>query len=143
MPTVDVLAANAPVEVKDLVVLMDAKRGQIYAARYQRDAASAMLLRVDGPLLTDPTALLSQEPHPLYILGEGIDYHREAIAAASGKIIELDKMFWQPQAVMVHKLGWALAKAGAFTEREALLPIYLRKAEAEEVWEKKHGVTSV
>ena len=143
VPTVDVLAANAPVEVNDLVVLMDAKRGQIYAARYQRDATSAMLRRVDGPLLTDPRAFLSQEPHPLYILGEGIDYHREAIAAASGKIIELDKMLWQPQAVMVHKLGWALAKAGAFTEREALLPIYLRKAEAEEVWEKKHGVTSV
>lgn len=52
-------------------------------------------------------------------------------------------MLWQPHAVMVHKLGLALAQAGAFTNRDALLPIYLRKAEAEEVWEKRHGVTSV
>lgn len=143
VPTVDVLAANAPEQVKHLAVLLDAKRGQVYAARYERDAASGVWHRVQGPLLADPTAFLSQEPHPLYILGEGIDYHRAAIAAAGGEIRELDKMLWQPHAVMVHKLGLALAQAGAFTNRDALLPIYLRKAEAEEVWEKRHGVTSV
>ena len=143
VPTVDVLAANAPVDVQHLTVLMDAKRGQIYAARYARDGASGLLRRTQGPLLADPADFLSCGEHPLHILGEGIDYHRDAIAAARGKIIELDKTMWQPRAAMVHKLGLALAQSGAFTDRHDLLPIYLRKAEAEEVWEKKHGITSV
>ena len=33
VPTVDVLAANAPPDVLNLVVMLDAKRDQIYAAR--------------------------------------------------------------------------------------------------------------
>ncbi len=143
VPTVDVLAANAPPEAAHVAVILDAKRGQIYAAVYQRDTASGVLLRKLGPLLTDPAELLTHTPRPLHILGEGIDFHRPAIAAAGGEIIEIDKILWQPQAVMVHQLGYALANASVFTARNALLPIYLRKAEAEEVWEKKHGVTGM
>jgi tRNA threonylcarbamoyladenosine biosynthesis protein TsaB len=142
VPTVDVLAANAPAEVLNLAVILDAKRGQVYAAVYQRDAGSGVLQRQLGPLLTDPAALLARIPRPLHILGEGIAYHRPAIASAGGEIMEVNELLWQPQAAMVHKQGLALAKAGTFTDRGALLPIYLRKAEAEEVWEKKHGVAS-
>ncbi len=143
VPTVDVLAANAPAHVMDLAVLLDAKRGQVYAARYQRRAHSEVLHRMQGPLLTDPAALLSQAPHPLHILGEGIDYHRDAITGSEGETIEVDRSLWQPQAAMVHKLGWALAQSGTFTDRDQLLPIYLRKAEAEEVWEKKHQASTL
>ncbi|MGC9259271.1 MAG: tRNA (adenosine(37)-N6)-threonylcarbamoyltransferase complex dimerization subunit type 1 TsaB [Phycisphaerae bacterium] len=142
VPTVDVLAANAPSEVEHLAVIMDAKRGQIYAARYQRVVESGELRRTLGPVLTDPADFLAQAPRALHIMGEGIDYHRPVIAAAAGVIIELDKSLWQPQAVMVHRIGLTLANAGVFTQRDALLPIYLRKAEAEEVWEKKHAITS-
>ena len=138
VPTVDVMAANAPAHVMHLAVLLDAKRGQVYAARYQRHTDSGLLHRTQGPLLTYPGEFLSQAPHPLYILGEGIDYHRNAIAGSGGETMEVDRSLWQPQATMVHKLGWALAQSGTFTDRDQLLPIYLRKAEAEEVWEKKH-----
>ncbi len=142
VPTVDVLAANAPPDVLNLVVMLDAKRDQIYAARYQREVASGELHRTAGPLLTDPAEFLAQSPRPLHLLGEGIDFHRAAIAGATGQVIELDTALWQPQATMVHRLGLALADHGAFTPRDALLPIYLRKPEAQEVWEKKHGVSS-
>ncbi len=137
VPTVDVLAANAPANALHLAVLLDAKRGQVYAARYQRHAGSGALHRTHGPVLADPREFLSQAPRPLHILGEGIDYHRDAIAGSEGEIIEVDRPLWQAQAAMVHKLGWALAQSGAFIDRDLLLPIYLRKAEAEEVWEKK------
>ena len=142
VPTVDVLAANAPREVVNLAVIMDAKRGQVYAASYQRDVASGELRRTAGPLLTDPAPLLADAPRPLHILGEGIEYHRTVIAATHGVVMELDNSLWQPQAVMVHHVGLALARAGNFTQRNALLPVYLRKAEAQEVWEKKHGSES-
>ena len=142
VPTVDVLAANAPPEVEHLAVIMDAKRGQIYAAGYQRDVKSTELRRTSGPLLTTPADFLAQAPRPLHIQGEGIDYHRPVIAAAHGVIIELDKSLWQPRAVMVHQIGLALTRAGVFTPLNDLLPIYLRKAEAEEVWEKKHTIKS-
>ncbi len=155
VPTVDVLALNAPAQTENLVVILDAKRGQIYSARYRRilpgedfsPAAAHPPVRIDGwvrtagPLLTDPEQFIRQTPRPLAMIGEGIDYHRDAIRNAAGDsaaaIGELEQSLWPPRVENVHALGWTLAQAGRFISREALLPIYLRKPEAEEVWEKK------
>ncbi|HTV48626.1 MAG TPA: tRNA (adenosine(37)-N6)-threonylcarbamoyltransferase complex dimerization subunit type 1 TsaB [Phycisphaerae bacterium] len=139
VPTVDILAANAPVEAENLGVILDAKRGQVYAARYRRNSAGE-LQRTAGPMLGDPREFVADSPRPLHLIGEGIDYHRPALFTGVADVIEVDKSLWTPQAAQVHRLGWQLAQAGKFTLREELLPIYLRKPEAQEVWEKKHGM---
>jgi tRNA threonylcarbamoyladenosine biosynthesis protein TsaB len=156
VPTVDVLALNAPAQTENLVVLLDAKRGQIYSARYRRilpgedfspTAAHPPVriggwVRTAGPLLTDPEQFIRETPRPLAMIGEGMDYHRAAIRNAAGDstaVAELEQSLWPPRVENVHALGWTLAQAGKFISREDLLPIYLRKPEAEEVWEKKRG----
>src|SRR5271163_3350540 len=75
VPTVDVLAANAPTDIENLGVILDAKRGQVYAARYNRNA-SGVLERTAGPMLCDPREFVADSPRPLHLIGEGIDYHR-------------------------------------------------------------------
>jgi tRNA threonylcarbamoyladenosine biosynthesis protein TsaB len=140
VPTVDVIAANAPAEVENLAVILDAKRGQVYAARYRRNS-NGILERTAGPLLGDPRQFVADSPRPLHLTGEGIDYHRPALFTDAAGVVELDKEFWRPRAAAVHQLGWTLAQTGKFTPRDALLPIYLRKPEAEEVWEKNTAST--
>jgi len=140
--TVDVLAQNAPEHVQNLVVALDAKRGQIFGARYVRQGSG--MVRTAGPALVDPAEFVHQTPSPLAVLGEGVDYHRAALEAGAtpAGYVELERRLWTPQAAAVHALAWAQAQRGEFADPGTLLPVYIRLAEAEEVWNRKHGVVS-
>ena len=90
--TVDVLALNAPPETPHVVVILDAKRGQVFAARYRRAGAKEQVsaagaeppfrvgpfIRTAGPVLADPRAFVDASPRPLALLGEGVAFHRAA-----------------------------------------------------------------
>jgi tRNA threonylcarbamoyladenosine biosynthesis protein TsaB len=136
IPSLDVIACNAPPRVANLVVMLDAKRGQVFAAHYRRTAGT--LQRAAGPVLIAPAEILAQAAKngPVAILGEGIDYHRAELGSAE----ELDRSLWPARATAVLEMGWAKAQRGEFTPRDELLPVYIRLAEAEEVWRKKHGL---
>ena len=143
VPTLDVLALNAPAEVQNLVVLLDAKRQQVFAARYARPTPDSPLIRTAGPALVDPAQFLRDTPRPVAILGEGIDYHRPALLGAlehPADLIELPAALWPPTAAGVHQLGYALAQRNQFTPPAELLPVYIRLAEAEEVYRQRHGL---
>ena len=143
VPSLDVIAHNAPAEFPVVVPILDAKRGQVFSARYERDATGTLLRTIDAGLV-DPRAFVAAAAQraaelggAVALLGEGIDYHREALAAAGTNTLELDKSLWHGRASIVHSLGYAAATGGAFTDPASLLPIYIRLPEAEEVWRKK------
>lgn len=171
VPTLDVLACNAPAEAGSLAVVLDAKRAQVYAGYYNLPGmgqtpgesggrhdksdehgaavgprAPTFPTRIAGPMLIDAARALEPlrgSPRPIVILGEGIDYHRAALTAASptGPMATFaDRALWSPLASKVHALGWAMVKGGSpFIPINAFLPVYIRKPEAEEVWEKRNG----
>ena len=142
----DVIAANAPAEARDVLVVLDAKRGQVFAARFGR-GPNGKLLAVAEPELIEPAKAVARAwedgVEVLHVMGEGIDYHRSALglaaAEAGERVVEVARELWVPRSVKVHELGRKLALAGRFTRPEAFLPTYIRLAEAEEVWRKKHG----
>lgn len=141
VPTLDVIALNAPPEADSVVVLLDAKRGQVFAARYLRRAAA--LERRSPPALVAPAQIVAEaakEGGPVWVLGEGVDYHRAALLGAGADVREVPRELWPARAAGVHQIGYGLAAHGAFTPRDALLPAYLRLAEAEELWRKRHGL---
>ena len=118
-----------------VVVVLDAKRSQVYAAAYTLDT-DGICTRILGPVLEEPPDLLACLPRPLAILGEGIAYHRPAIDAAG--VTVLDPALWPGRAESVFAVGLELAAAGQFTPAGDLLPLYIRRPEAEEKWEKLH-----
>jgi tRNA threonylcarbamoyladenosine biosynthesis protein TsaB len=138
VPTVEVLAANAPPDAINVAVVLDAKRSQVYTAAFSRDAAGQPLRQVYPTQVVAPAEMLAAAPKPLSVLGEGIDYHRDALAFGPD-VIELPREIWPPRADVVARTGLAMAQAGRFTNPDDAIPIYLRRPEAEEVWEKKHG----
>jgi tRNA threonylcarbamoyladenosine biosynthesis protein TsaB len=146
VPSLDVIAQNAPQQHHTIIPILDAKRSQVFAAKYTRSAEAGDLACELPPALVEPTAFLTdalaQSPdHTLAILGEGIDHHRQAIDAAKqhGTITELPKNLWHPSAATVHQLAWLKAQREEFADPATLLPIYIRLPEAEEVWRKKNS----
>ncbi|NNM87213.1 MAG: tRNA (adenosine(37)-N6)-threonylcarbamoyltransferase complex dimerization subunit type 1 TsaB [Phycisphaerae bacterium] len=146
VPTLDVLTQNAPAEARHLAVILDAKRGHVYAARYCRGASAAAGAGgwhcTAGPILTSPEEFVRQSPKPLYVLGEGVDYHRPALRAGvddDADLIELGRESWVARAAAVHELGWAMAGRGIFADVGSLVPLYIRLPEAQELWNRRHA----
>lgn len=139
VPTLDVIAENARDAddvPADLAVLLDAKRGQVFAAVFKLDARGYR--RVVEPRMIAPAQLLAEAPRGVAVVGEGIAYHRQAVEDGGAR--PLDSALWWPRAASVYRLGRQIAAEGAFTDPQELLPLYLRRPEAEEVWEKRHGI---
>jgi tRNA threonylcarbamoyl adenosine modification protein YeaZ len=156
VPTVRVLAENAPSEATHLIIVLDAKRDQIFTARLQRTA--------DGWETREPAhldslaAMIARSPRPVYLLGEGIPYHEKFIQSADRDATALERAAsltiqaeadavastadsgvfitpadaWRARAEAVAKLGHAMARAGEFSDPDRLAPIYIRRPEAEE-----------
>jgi tRNA threonylcarbamoyladenosine biosynthesis protein TsaB len=138
VPTLDVIAEAGRTAVEPgehLAVLLDAKRRQVFGAVYRRDGDSMIAL---GPLeLCDPAALLAAAPRPCRVTGEGIRYHPAAVEESG--LPALDEALRWPRARWVHKLGWSAALRNEFAAGPDLTPLYVRRPEAEEIWERKHA----
>ncbi|MCP4246143.1 MAG: tRNA (adenosine(37)-N6)-threonylcarbamoyltransferase complex dimerization subunit type 1 TsaB [bacterium] len=141
VPTLEVVAQNAlemPCPPADLVVLLAAKRGHVFAAAFR--LAADRYDAVTEPAEWEVQALAATVPPACAALGEGIAYHRAAVDRAVFTVLpeELNR----PRAEVVHRIGYTRAGAGAgagtFDDLTTLVPIYVRRPEAEEVWERRH-----
>jgi tRNA threonylcarbamoyladenosine biosynthesis protein TsaB len=139
VPTARVLAENAPAEASHVIVVLDAKRDQIFTASYQRvgeeweEAEPAHLDTLAG--------MLGRSPRPVHLVGEGIPYHEKFIPAGEAGIVRTPEEAWLARAGAVAKIGARLAAAGEFADPFRLVPTYIRKPEAEEKMEQGAGVT--
>jgi len=130
VPSVEVLARNAPWEVRDLIIVLDAKRDQIYTARLTR--AEQGWVEREPAHLDDLRSMLARAPRPVHLLGEGIPFHQKFIPADDPQIVVCPVESWRARASAVSELGFHLAKEGHFADLNTLAPIYIRRPEAEE-----------
>ena len=82
------------------------------------------------------TAVLARSPRPVHLVGDGIPAHRAFIPADA---IVTPADLWRPRAAVVARLGTALAARGQFIDADRLVPVYIRRAEAEEKWDAALG----
>lgn len=170
VPTLAVIAENCAAMTpppSPLAVILDAKRAQVFAAvfEWREDGSPQRANRVEGDRetadwqsadraggrptgayqviepahLTTVHDLLSHRAAKITVTGEGIDYHAEPLAASSARLT--DKKLWTPRAASVCRLAHALAAAGTLTAPRDLVPLYIRRPEAEELWEKRQSAT--
>lgn len=136
--TLKVLAQNAllaPKPPRHLAVILDAKRGQVYTAPFEQDQAAYR--QTSESRVADPAEFLAALPEPRFLLGQGISFHSEALRRVPHQC--LPESLWQPRVETVCRLGFEQAGRGEFEDPGTLAPLYLRRPEAEEVWEKRHG----
>ncbi len=130
VPSLDVLVRNVPDEWRHAIVLLDAKRGQIFAARYANQ--EGRFVEEEPAHLDTLEAMLTRAPRPVHLIGEGLQFHQPSESPADSDVIVTSSEAWQARASVVGRLGLERAARGEFTEPQRLVPLYIRLPEAEE-----------
>jgi len=138
VPTLSVLVENAPPEAADVIVVLDAKRDQIFTARYTRATPDQVWSQVEPAHVDTLAAMLARAPRPVVLLGEGIPFHRQFIPADSGIDLSSEDS-WRARATTVARLGVTASARGDFADVLRLAPTYIRLPEAEEKWAREMG----
>ena len=132
VPSARVLLANAPGEATEVVIVLDAKRGQIFTARFTRPDANAPWHEIEPAHLDTLTAMLEKAARPVHLIGEGLPFHRNATGLDGNGVIQTPETLWRARAGAVAALGHEAAQRGEFADPFALVPLYVRLPEAEE-----------
>ncbi len=136
--SMDVMAQNAlelssPPNV--VAAFLDARKDQVFAAAYQ--LRGDYYERTHDVRMAAPAAFLAELGSSALVLGEGAKHAQAAIETAGGRIA--DESLWHARASVVYRMGWRAAVAGQFVTAPDLVPAYVRRPEAEEVWEKRQA----
>jgi tRNA threonylcarbamoyladenosine biosynthesis protein TsaB len=130
VPTMRVLVENAPSEARHVIIVLDAKRDQIFTASFERVDES--WIEKEPPHLDSLATMLSKSPRPVYLIGEGIPFHQQHIPVSDAGIIVTGPDAWRARASVLARIGAELAQAGNFVDPFLLEPIYIRLPEAQE-----------
>lgn len=130
VPSVRVLAENAPTEARHAIIVLDAKRDQIFTARFERTDGG--WTEREPAHLDSLASMLARSPRPVHLIGEGIPYHEKFIPQDDAGIIVTAAEAWRARAAAVAQIGHELAHRGEFADAYRLTPIYIRPPEAEE-----------
>jgi tRNA threonylcarbamoyladenosine biosynthesis protein TsaB len=139
VPTLEVIARNAlahPDRPTRIVALLDARRGQVYAAVFER-VDDDTLRCVTEAGVHEPNALLDTIEPPFCILGDGVWAHAAACAASKGAV--LDEQYWPPSVEQVLAIARRMSAEGRFCRPEQIVPLYLRPPACEEVYEQRRA----
>ncbi len=119
----------SPVEAP-IAALLDARRGEVYAAVFQIDSSG--LRALDATQLLSPQALVDRLPERCIVMGEGAALHASALRRLAGPGIEIpDDANVPPRARSVGELAVAALDRGEAQDPASLVPHYVRRAEAE------------
>jgi tRNA threonylcarbamoyladenosine biosynthesis protein TsaB len=133
VPSLRALAENAPPDRSPVCCIRDAKRRGLYAAVFERRGEE--LEETFGPALIQPDDLAARLAAGTFVLGRGVPKAREALADFD----PAPEALWDVRPSAVALLGYTGWQAGAAADPLRLEPVYLRRPEAEEVWERRHG----
>lgn len=105
------------------LVMLDARKGRVYAARYEDG------VRVDGPADVAPSVALAWMPtdSPFLVAGEGAVVYRDEVEACGGRLIEDVS---DPAVGRLVHLGAASLQRGEGQDARTLQPVYLREPDA-------------
>lgn len=138
VPTLEVIAQNAglaPTPPLHAGVMLDAKRGHVYAATFCRTESS--YVTDTEPREWNPREFLESLPADAAVLGEGIAYHRDPVDESNVRV--LPEELWPARAETLYRLAYERFQRGDVVGRRDLIPLYIRPPEAEEKWLLRHG----
>ena len=128
VPSLDVLARNAPAEPAHTAVCLNAKRGTVYCAVYRQGEM------IVPPALRTMDELLSEAPRPLALIAEKLP---DDSPYAGRDVTCLSAATAQPRAEAVWRIGRAMAQRGEYADPMTLEPLYIRQPEAVALWDER------
>lgn len=141
VPTLAALAYCCPLPGLVLSPLLDAQKGNMYNALYRweqgvlKEITPARVIAAEECL-----AELATRPEPVVLLGEGAQQYRDKAEAIGGSLMIAPPHIIITRAGSVALLAQEMLRQGVRHDVMKLKPYYIRRSEAEELWERRHGV---
>ena len=141
VPTLEALAYNCPVPGVLLSPFLDAQKGNVYQGRYHIE--NGRVVEVQPPRVVAFQKALEElvaDGEPAMALGEGVAWLQQPeYKALQEALVPTPLSVAMPRAASVAALAWQRLQQGDSDEAMTLEPMYIRRSEAEVLWEKRHG----
>jgi tRNA threonylcarbamoyladenosine biosynthesis protein TsaB len=139
--TLDALAQNVRYSPYLICPLLDARKGEVYAALY-RNAEKDGLSKLAPEMAIKPADLLKRINEKALFLGNGVNPYGDLIRRELGSMAHIaHSPFNFVHGAVVAQLGRQNLKKGEYLDLEGFTPQYLRKSDAELKWKQKMGKT--
>jgi tRNA threonylcarbamoyladenosine biosynthesis protein TsaB len=130
VPTLEALARSVVAHPGVICALLDARKGELYAACFE--AQDGALRRLSADALLTPQQLIALLPMPCVIVGDAVDTYGEFLRSHLGaRATVLPFPSYGPRGGVVAALGWERIRAGEGEDLPSLEPSYVRPSEAE------------
>ena len=138
--TLAALALAVPVSDVHTLALMDAQKGNAYAGLYEwRDGSLHEVRPVRVAPLAEAIAEAADRGKPVLLTGELAVKERARLGNLPDNVTLAPAHLLTARASHVAWLGIARLAAGERDDPMTLEPFYIRRSEAEVLWEKRHG----
>lgn len=139
VPTLQALAGNLPFSTFPVCPMLDARKNEVYAALYKFDGTS--LARISAEEAIPLLELDGKITEKTIFTGEGSRLYQIAIRNIFGdRAVFAPLAATVPSAAVIAEMGLSMIASGMNTDPDSLVPLYIRRPEAEVAWEKKSHV---
>ena len=142
VPTLEALAHHCVCEGVRLVPVMDAQKGNVYVQEFTwRADGDALTLHEESSLailpLAEVIARLSKTEQPVLLLGDAMQRKVDVELPVNVRLAPIHARM--PRAACVGLAALTRLARGETDDPVTAVPLYLRRSEAEVLWEKRHG----
>ena len=142
VPTLEALVHHYICEGVRLVPMMDAQKGNVYAQEFSwRADGDALILQEERSLaimpLTEVIAGLAETEQSVLLLGDAMQKKTTLALPANVRLAPIHARM--PRAACVGLAALTRLARGEMHDPVTAAPLYLRRSEAEVLWEKRHG----
>ena len=142
VPTLEALVHHYICEGVRLVPMMDAQKGNVYAQEFSwRADGDALILQEERSLaimpLTEVIAGLAETEQSVLLLGDAMQKKTTLALPANVRLAPIHARM--PRAACVGLAALTRLARGEMDDPVTVVPLYLRRSEAEVLWEKRHG----
>jgi tRNA threonylcarbamoyladenosine biosynthesis protein TsaB len=136
VPTLQALAWNLPYASYQVCPMLDARKNEVYAAMYRFEGTT--LVRVMAEAVISLSLLSDRMSGKTLFTGEASHLFREEIVNLFGdRALFAPVSAILPSAATVAEIGLEMIKSGKQADVDSVTPMYIRRSEAEVMWEKK------
>ncbi|MBP2625763.1 MAG: universal protein YeaZ [Firmicutes bacterium] len=140
VPTLAALAYGCLVPGVILAPMLDAQKGNVYHALFEwRSGELKELMPPTVMYIDEALDNLAEYNTPVVLMGEATVLHRAKIQQIGKNLVLAAPHLIIQRAGSVATLGHILISQGRQDDVMALEPLYIRRSEAEVLWERRHG----
>jgi tRNA threonylcarbamoyladenosine biosynthesis protein TsaB len=136
VPTLKALAWNLPYAANPVCAMLDARKNEVYAATYRFEGTT--LVHVMAEAVLSLSLLAERISEKTIFTGEASRlFHKEIVATFGDRALFAPRSATLPSAAGVAEIGLDMIKSGKQSDLDSVTPMYIRRPEAEVMWEKR------